>query len=275
MKTNFHIHTVNCHGKNTIEETALKAIDLGFTDIGFSCHAMLCQLVSDWHMKEYEIQAYCDVVHATQKKFGDKINIQLGFEVDYIPGLSLPSFDDYRKFKPDYLIGSVHYIYTPKGTFPVDDSVEILKDGINRCFNGDIRKCVQRYFELEREMLQKGKFSIIGHCDLIRKLNKDNLFFDENENWYKKELVLTSQEIRKAGVIAEINTGAIARGFMTDPYPSDYFMQLLYNLNVPVTIDGDSHGNEQLNCAFDLAEGKAKKAGYTAYQIPGGKIIEL
>ena len=65
------------------------------------------------------------------------------------------------------------------------------------------------------------------------------------------------------GVIAEINTGAIARGTMDDVYPSAEFLSLLKERGVPVTISSDSHAPESLDTAFDRAIEAARKAGYT------------
>ena len=72
-------------------------------------------------------------------------------------------------------------------------------------------------------------------------MNKGLDFFDENESWYKEQLKLTADAIGKAEVIAEINTGAIARNNMKTPYPSEFFLSLLKERNVPITINSDSH----------------------------------
>ena len=38
LRGNFHTHTVFCDGKNTAREMAEKAMELGFTHLGFSGH---------------------------------------------------------------------------------------------------------------------------------------------------------------------------------------------------------------------------------------------
>ena len=112
-------------------------------------------------------------------------------------------------------------------------------------------------------MLSECSFSIIGHADLIRKNNDVLKMFSENDSWYRKEIKETADAIKKSGVIAEINTGAIARGYMKGVYPSDEFLALLHERNVPVTISSDSHSKENLDCAFGTALSAATKAGYT------------
>ena len=69
--------------------------------------------------------------------------------------------------------------------------------------------------------------------------------------------------LAKKGIATEINTGAISRGYMKKPYPSDYFLSLLRERGVPIAINSDSHASHQLDGSFELALACAKKAGYT------------
>ena len=100
--------------------------------------------------------------------------------------------------------------------------------------------------------------------------------FDESDSFYKEEVKLTAKAIAKAGVIAEINTGAIARGNMDDVYPSEYFLNLLFENGVPVAINSDAHQAQKLDAAFDRAAAQAKKIGYTELVYPiDGKMVSI
>ena len=103
---------------------------------------------------------------------------------------------------------------------------------------------------------------------LWRKFNDKIHFFDESETWYKNELKTTAKAIKKADVIAEINTGAISRGYLKSPYPSEYFLTLLKQENVPIMINSDAHSAEYIDSNFDKALQLAKKVGYTELAIP-------
>ena len=100
-------------------------------------------------------------------------------------------------------------------------------------------------------------------------------FFNPEESWYKEELKATAKAIASAGVITEINTGAIGRGIMDDTYPSEFFLELLFNEGVPVCINADAHTTAMLDCAFDRAASLAKKTGYTELVYPGNTIVDL
>lgn len=261
LKTNYHTHTTFCDGNDSAEIVAQTAIEKGFDILGFSSHSMypfseLC------HISPHEHKNYVAEIRNVAEKYKDKIEILCGFEVEYIPRIAFPRFEKYSEFSPDYLIGSVHYVFTDEGYFAVDDSAEKVRAGIDKYFSGNAKSAVCEYFSLERQMLRTGDFTFIGHCDLFRKRNGVLKLFDENESWYREEIALTAKEIARAGVIAEINTGAIARGAMDDIYPSAEMLSLLYENGVPIIINSDAHSAKGLDCAFSRAETAAKKAGY-------------
>lgn len=275
IKTNYHTHSTYCDGKNTLEEMVLSAIQKKIDILGFSGHAMY-PFSSSWHIPVNSINDYVKECSLLKEKYQDKITILTGFEADYVPGITIPSIDNYREFNPDFLIGSVHFVYSENGTFGVDESAEEVNENLQKVYNGNAKELVCRYFEAQREMLKKRNFQIIGHPDLIRKNNGILKLFSEQEEWYKEQVKLTAKAISQAGVIAEINTGAIARKKMNDVYPSSYFLELLKSQNVPVTINSDCHNAPDLDCAFDFAIKAALKAGYTetAY-IDGERNIKF
>ena len=71
-----------------------------------------------------------------------------------------------------------------------------------------------------------------------------------------------AREIARSGVCVEINTGGIARSNLKEPYPSLYFLELLKEKNVPVTINSDAHDADKIDYWFDEAESFAIKARY-------------
>lgn len=277
LKTNYHTHTTFCDGNDSTETLIKTAIEKEFNILGLSSHTIY-PFAELWHIPPREHEKYVSEVRTLAEKYKNEIEVLCGFEVEYIPGMSVPSFSTLSQFTPDYLIGSVHYIFTENGFFGVDESAESVRDGINKYFNGNAKSAVCEYFSLERKMIRTGDFTFIGHCDLFRKRNGVLKLFDENENWYREEIAMTAKEIARAGVIAEINTGAIARGAMDDVYPSHEMLSLLHENGVPIIINSDAHSAKDLDCAFSRAEESAKKAGYKETAIltknGGTKISE-
>ncbi|MCR4630866.1 MAG: histidinol-phosphatase [Treponema sp.] len=291
MKINMHTHTVWCDGKNSAEEMVLAAIQKGFNVLGFSGHCIhplnpdFYKPVDDvWHIPTANIKAYTEEIRRLKEKYSDQIRILLGFEADYFEspefGSAIPDKNAYADFSPDYLIGAVHFVNTEKGFYTVDHKAEVIQENLIKLYsnaNGEIdgRKAVCDYFAAEREMLKKGNFDILAHPDLLRKRNGQLKFFSEEESWYKEELKATAKEISKAGVITEINTGAIARGAMDDTYPSLYFLELLHENGVPVCINSDAHTTDGLDCAFERAAEQARRVGYKELTYPNGYVVPL
>lgn len=270
LKTNYHTHTTFCDGRDSAEENVRAAIKKGFAHVGFSAHSLYPFSLAG-NLNHTEHTAYVDEIRRLQRAYAGDIAVHVGFESDYIPGICAPRFDAYAAFAPEFLIGSVHFVYDGKALFAVDHTPQILLDAVRTVYQGDARRLVGAYFAAERAMLADGDFTVIGHADLIRKFNGSLRLFDERDEWYKREVQETVRAIARAGVIAEINTGAISRGHMTDPYPSDYMLSLLKEKNVPVMINADAHTADALDCAFDDARARAKNAGYTetAYLADG------
>ena len=262
VKSNLHTHSTFCDGKNSLEENVLAAIQKEIKVLGFTSHSMY-PFWTESNMDPEKFPAYCEEIHRLQKKYEGQITIRLAFEADFIPGITLPSHKNYAEFKPDYLIGSVHFIFQREGLFGVDNTPEIWREGIEKYYGGDIRGAVCDYFALQKEMLERTDFNLLGHPDLVRKFNEKYPLFDENENWYKSELKEMAKAIAKSGRATEINTGAISRKWLTSPYPSQYFLELLHEEGVPLAITADAHAAENLDFAFEKAAEGAKKAGYT------------
>lgn len=277
-KINLHTHTIFCDGKNSAEEMVLAAIEKGFEVLGFSSHS-LYPFARSWHIAPRDFQFYETEILRLKEAYKDKIKILLGYEGDYYPGVSIPSKKYYKShgLNPDYLIGSVHYIVSKKGVYSVDNKTDTVRQNLIQLYGDgehfesvNAKKAVCEYFAAEREMLKNADFEILGHPDLIRLRNTELHYFDEGESWYKKELKATVKAIKSAGIIVEINTGAIGRKLMDDVYPSEAFLELLYEEGIPICINADSHQTDTLDSAFDFAKQRAKKAGYRELVYPAG-----
>lgn len=251
MKANYHTHTTWCDGKNTAREIIEKAIDLGFETIGFSSHAMLPQNDIDWVLTPEKVPLYAAEIRSLAAEFAGKIRVLCAVEADYIPGSAEPSYAAYKALKPDYIIGSVHFVRAGDGAIvEVDHSPEILLSGINAHFQGNVESFVRAYFEAVRNSLSYD-FDIVGHPDLVRKFNLKHPYFDESAQWYRKEVELTADAIALSGKIVEVNTGAISRGWLDSVYPSDCFRSLLRARNVKFILNSDAHSVDGIDCSFD------------------------
>ena len=251
-RANFHTHTTWCDGKDTPEAMILSAIAKGFDAIGFSSHAMLPENVLDWVLTPDKAVAYSKEIRSLAAKYADRIMVLCGVEADYIPGGANPDRTTYAAISPDYIIGSVHFVAAEDGAWVcVDESPQSLVDGICDHFGGSVEAYIRAYFRQVREMVSRFDFDIVGHLDLVRKFNVKAPYFDESAPWYLEELSATAQAVAASGKIAEVNTGAISRGWLDDAYPSPGFRRLLRGRGVRFILSADAHSADAIDCAFD------------------------
>ncbi|MFP4267615.1 MAG: histidinol-phosphatase HisJ [Spirochaetaceae bacterium] len=265
MITNYHTHSSFCDGKGQLEDYVKYAISRGFHALGFSGHAPL-PFPNDWTMNEENLSTYIREVLDLKERYRDSLEICLGLETDYLDKKHNPAHPKYKALGLDYQIGSVHHLYSPERTefLQVDYTKEELELLLKDTFDKDIKALVSTYYRMVREMVQTGGFEILGHLDLVKKQNRGNVYFDETEKWYKREIEKTLETVAETDVILEINTGAMARGYTAEPYPSPWIIDRAGELKIPVTINSDAHRPEWLDYGFEEAENLARAAGYSS-----------
>ncbi len=250
MLSNFHTHSNYCDGKATLREMVDFAVSHGFTALGFSGHGPL-PFKNTYSITDYE--GYCREVRALQEEYRDRIEISLGLEIDYVPGMLEDFTPLIEQGHLDYTIGSVHLIPAP-GITPHDSDdlwmidgsrYETYDEGLMRHFGGDIRRGVRAYFHQENAMLERNRPTIVGHPDKIVMHNRDR-YFHEDEPWYRDLALETIHLIKELGLICEINTRGIYKGRHTDYYPGKWLINEMKTLRIPVIISTDAHMPDDL-----------------------------
>ena len=252
MKVNYHTHSTWCDGKDSPRRIIQTAVEKGFDVIGFSSHAMLPENDTDWVLTPEKALRYATEIRLLAEEFKDKIRVLCGVEADYVPGGANPDRGTYAAVRPDYIIGSIHFVLAGDGArVPVDHTPELLADGLRDHFGGDGEAFVRAYFRQQREMVSRFDFDIVGHLDLVRKFNLKHPYFDESAAWYRAELVETADAVAASGKLVEVNTGAVVRGWLREPYPSAGFRELLKDRGVKFVLSSDAHAAEAVDGAFD------------------------
>ena len=245
MKVDLHNHTPLCnHAEGSVEEYVLSAIAKKTEIFGFSDHAPM-DYDPKYRMSFEQMDEYIQNVLHVKDKYKDKIEILLGFEVDYFPNKM-----DKRvlEAKVDYLIGSVHFI---------DEWGFDNPEFIGRYDREDIDDIWQRYFDLIEAMAQSGHFDIVGHLDLIKVFK----FLPKKravEEIAQKALVA----IKEANMCLEINIAGYRKP-IKEAYPSKSLLQVAYELGIPITFSSDAHKPEQIALFNDEAYELARSVGYT------------
>jgi histidinol-phosphatase (PHP family) len=262
--SNYHTHTTYCDGKNTIREIVEHALSLGMASIGFSSHAPL-PFDRPWCMKRNRLPDYLGEIDQLKKELTG-IEIYKGLEIDYIPTVISP---DQFSSQLDYTIGSIHFVNSlPDGTpWEIDSTLQVFETGLKEVYQGDIKSVIHDYFDLTRAMIVKSKPTIVGHMDKIKIHNSNNRFYDENEPWYKKEILETLQAIRLHGSIVEVNTRGLYMNKTKDPYPGEWILREIKKLNIPITLNSDAHHSKDLIARFDTTTKLLQEIGFKSRMV--------
>ena len=251
-KTNFHTHSNYCDGKATLREMVDFAVAHNFTALGFTGH---CPLPFDNTYSITDYEGYCNEVRALKEEYADRIEISLGLEMDYVPGMLEDFSPLIKQGGLEYTIGSIHLI-PAEGSAPrsaddlwmIDGSrYQTYDEGLMKHFGGDIRRGVRAYFHNENAMLERNRPTIVGHPDKIVMHNRDR-YFTEDEPWYRDLALETIHIIKELDLICEINTRGIYKGRHADYYPGKWLIQEMKQLHIPVLVSTDAHAPEDLLC---------------------------
>jgi len=223
-------------------------------------------------MTEETQKLYPGIIRQLQKNYPGRVNIKLGLEIDYIPGVMGLNMQQYKEsMKLDYSIGSVHYIdCMPSGEYmSVDASEKDFMNGIKAVYNGNIRKAVETYYIILQDMIDRGGFDILGHFDLIKKNNRGGRLFSEYEKWYKDIVENTLLLISKRDFVVEVNTGGMSRNYIDTTYPSPWILERCLNLKIPITLNSDAHSPSDVAAWFQGTAESLANIGFTELHVLG------
>ena len=263
MFSNLHTHTNFSDGSSPPDDYIKEALRLGFRSLGFSDHSPL-PFDNTFALREEKTQEYCDTIIRLKNKYKGKLDILLGMEVDFIPGVSHPPSWFRRQFPLDFIIGSVHLVKDPEEEelwFIDGPHAETYDNGLSKVFGGDIRKAVTVYYRQLQELIAVYKPDVVGHLDKIKMHNKSR-YFDENEPWYRKLVDETLVVMLDAGCLMEVNTRGIYKKRSETLFPGSEVLRKAHSLGIRVTITSDAHKPHELSLYMKETAAILKQAGY-------------
>lgn len=250
MLSNLHTHTTFCDGKSTAEETVLSAIKKGFATLGFSGHGYTafeltsCMKDEDGYIKE---------INRLKDKYKDHIEIYLGTEED--------SFAPVDRSKYEYIIGSSHFVRANGVILPIDLRPECMTACLE-AFGGDVKKLSESYYSSFSEYLLSRRPDVVGHFDLLTKYDEMSEAHFLGNPKHDKIAEYFIEKVAREGLLFEVNTGAISRGYRTRPYPALNLLYKIKNEGAPITLTSDCHNAEYLDCNFDETKSMLRDVGF-------------
>ena len=242
--SNYHTHTRFCDGADSPEELVREALRLGCPELGFSGHGW-APYDTDCCMSREGTRRYRAEIRRLQAVYAGQIRILLGVERDIF---SEPPEGDW-----DYVIGSVHYVLKDGEYLCLDDSPHRLLRAVEEHFGGDFYALAEAYYETAAQVYDRTDCEIIGHFDLIAKFNKGGALFDENHPRYRRAALAALDRLCESPAVFELNTGAMARGLRSVPYPAPFLVEAPQKRGKKLLLSSDCHRKEALLFGFEQA----------------------
>ena len=241
IREDYHVHTTFSDGRNSMEEMVLSAVSMGMQKIGFSDHSHTSFDLS-YCMKKENYGAYLREGKRLREKYAGKIQILLGIEQDYESDVHPEGFD--------YVIGAVHYLHLGEEYVEIDWGTELVREACQKYFDGDIYGLTARYFETVSDIVNRTSCDLIGHFDLISLYIERDPLFDPKDPRYISAWKKALDRLLPYGIPFEINTGAMARGYRTSPYPSKPMIDYIRDRGGRLVLSSDSHSVSTLMHRF-------------------------
>lgn len=259
QKFNYHTHTYRCgHADLNLkdEEYVEEFIKFGFKKIAFTDHCLEKNENDkrpNIRMKYSEREEYLSSIKKLKEKYVDKIEIESGYEVEYLPGEEANLME--LKEETDKLILGQHFIYDDNRNLKIFTVDEFSDDDLIR-----YAKHIEKAIEL-------GIPDIIAHPDIYMLSRND---FGETE---QKVANMICSVAEKYQIPLEINLCKIfnktyyenkkinnepieeqRKKLVNVAYPSRGFWQVATNYNIKVLYGVDAHFKQQIQLCKELMQ---------------------
>jgi histidinol-phosphatase (PHP family) len=260
----WHTHNALCHhATGSLEDYVKSALDKDLHTIGFNDHFPYEFYTGienvphdDYAMTLDEVDYYITTAKDLREKYKEKIDIKIGFEIEFIKDQvdQLNSHLNKVKQELDFIFGSVHVIYSEKGLWPLDDSrfVDMFEtigvDSVYSTFYHHIRDMIQS---------KEFEFDIVSHFDLPKKFNKKPN--DKDQFW--EDVSKTLELIKKYDLVMEINTSGFRKD-VKEQYPSTEIIKKMKELDIQILLGSDAHDPQEVGWEFKKMIRILKEIGY-------------
>lgn len=246
-----HVHSSvgSSDALNSMEELCARAVALGLSRVCFTEHVDYDTTLAEYGYFDFAV--VCQACRAMQERYGDRLDVRLGLEVDYRPEflpamrLDLPGYD------VDFVLGSVHSIggrhlievRWDRGTWTPETLTPLYAE----------------YFRNARQLIETGFIDSLAHFDYPYKLGMRPDGMDVPG--YADELDATLALAVARGVAIEVNT---KRADRDAPLAASVDILRRYRAlgGTRVTIGSDAHRADDLGGALAVGVDAIRAAGF-------------
>jgi histidinol-phosphatase (PHP family) len=244
-----HMHTPLCrHAIGEPEEYAERAAARGLAGIIVTCHS---PMPDGWfggvRMAPEELTDYFARVERAARAFAGRVEVRLGMESDYFPGMEPWLRELHGRAPFDYILGSIHYFGN---------------EYVERFGKGGDAEFLAAYFRNLVASAESGLFDCLAHPDLIKNHFGNRWRFEEAEPL----IAVALDRIARTGVAMELNTSGMIKT-IAEMNPGPRMLRMMADRKIPVVIGSDSHMPTRVGDRFEDALDLLEKAGYRTVSV--------
>ena len=240
-----HMHTTLCkHARAPLADYAAQAERVGLRGITVTCHS---PMPFGWNPKVRmtinQFPQYVDMVAEARDQFAGRVDVRLGMESDYLPGMESWLDDLHRRADFSYILGSVH----PQ----TDEYRSIYLEGSSRL------EYEKSYFENLANAAESGLFDCLSHPDIVKIVHPKQYKVADHLDTIRRAL----DRIARAGTAMELNTSGLNKPY-PEMNPGAEILREMALRRIPVVLGSDSHDAHRVGANFDQALTMLQNAGY-------------
>ncbi|NPV79970.1 MAG: histidinol-phosphatase [Firmicutes bacterium] len=244
----YHVHTLHSPDcRVSMDERCKAAIASGIEEICFTDHIEFDP--RDPAYKHFNFEDYKRDFEECQKKWGDRLSLRMGVEVNYFVGGEEEILEFLAGKGFDFVLGSYHWL----GDIPISPE---LFDQI-----GPNKTC-EIYFHGLLKAAESGLFDSLAHFDLPKRYAfRAHAPFPVDD--FRDIIVEILRRMVEKGTALEINTSGL-RTDLNETLPGREIIELYHQLGGrTITIGSDSHRLHDLGFGMDRALDLARRAGFS------------
>jgi histidinol-phosphatase (PHP family) len=240
-----HMHTPLCkHSIGQPEEYAAVAEKRGLKGIIVTCHNPTeIPWSAHLRMSMADFDKYATLVDRARRAWAGRVDVRLGMESDYAPGMELWVEKLHQMAEFHYILGSVH---------------PDIREYKQLYFKGDAVEFQRTYFEHLAMAAESRLYDALSHPDLVK--NSDAA------QWNLERVMDTVQQsldrIAATGVAMELNTSGLHKA-IKEMNPSRTILQEMQQRGIPVVVGADAHDPKRVAANYEEALDLLKEVGYT------------
>ena len=240
-----HMHTTLCkHARGPLSAYAEQAERRGLQGISITCHSPMPE---GWNpqvrMSIQQLPQYVEMVMELREAFAGRVDVRLGLESDYFPGMESWLDELHGRADFSYILGSVHPQTPEYQTKYLDGATRLEYE--------------KSYFENLANAAESGLFDCLSHPDIVKIVHPKQ--YQAAEHMYTIRRVL--DRIARAGTAMELNTSGLNKPY-PEMNPGAEILEEMALRGIPVVLGSDAHDAHRVGADFDKALAQLQDAGY-------------